>query len=693
MCGIAGIANLTGSTAIDPEIVRRMADAIVHRGPDEDGYFFCPGLAMANRRLSIVGLADGRQPMENEDRSVSVVFNGELFDYPQLRTDLVAKGHRLRTHCDTELIPHLWEEHGEGMLERLRGQFAIALWDERRRQLVLARDRFGICPLYWTRQKVAGDDVLLFASEIKALLASGLLAARPDPRGINHVFTFFALPGPVTCFAGVNCLLPGRYLKILLGSSGSGVERQGPVRVEEHVYWQIDFPDRGEEERHGFRRWGSNASSPLIDAYEAVMQRAVERRLRADVPVVSYLSGGVDSSVVVALACAQRRLDRREPIPTYTISVQDPSLNERSQATEVAQHLGTSQVVVDFSQQDVLNTYPDLIRAAEGPVIDTSCAALLMLARAVHGDGYKVALTGEGADEWLAGYSWYKIHRLLSCLDAIPGLQFSHPARRAYLRLTGAPKFPWDTVRKVEATIGGSNAWLNLYGLFGSQKFRFFSEAMWEQLADHNPYADLQLNLERARKWHPFNRSLYLGARVMLPGLLLASKGDRVAMNSSVETRYPFLDEDVFAFLAPLHPVWKMRGLRDKLIQRYLADRWLPHSVAWRRKGMFRAPLDAFHMDLPTFADQLLSPESLRKTGYFDEAAVAHWRSAFRNMPPRSNQRTMVEMGLVGVVATQLWHHTYIGGSLADLPAWKPPGSGVRNANLPERCNRAASPP
>jgi asparagine synthase (glutamine-hydrolysing) len=686
MCGIAGIASLGSSVAIDPEIVRRMAEAIFHRGPDEDGYFFRPGLAMANRRLSIVGLADGRQPMANEDRSVSVVFNGELFDYPEIRDELIAKGHRLRTHCDTELIPHLWEEYGEGMLERLRGQFAIALWDERRGQLILARDRFGICPLYWTRQKVGGGDVLLFASEIKALLASGLVPARPDPRGINHVFTFFALPGPLTCFAGVNCLLPGRYLKVFLGPRGSGVERQGAARVEEHIYWQIDFPDRGEEERHGFRRWGSNASSPLIDTYEAVMKRAVERRLRADVPVVSYLSGGVDSSVVVALACAQRRRDRKGPIPTYTISVQAPSLDERAEATEVAQHLGASQMVVDFRRQDVLNTYPELIRAAEAPVIDTSCAALMLLARAVHRDGYKVALTGEGADEWLAGYSWYKIHRLLGCLDAIPGLQLSQYARRAYLRLTNAPKFSWDAVRKVEAAVGGPNAWLNLYGLFGSQKLRFFSPGMWEQLADHNPYADLQLNLDRVRKWHPFNRSLYLGARVMLPGLLLASKGDRVAMNSSVETRYPFLDEDVFAFLARLHPVWKMRGLRDKLIQRYLAERWLPHSVAWRRKGMFRAPLDGFHLDVPSFADQLLSPDSLRRTGYFDHAAVAQWRSAFRRM--RGNQRTMVEMGLAGVVATQLWHHTYIDGSLADLPAWKPPAIGDRRSAIDAVPNR-----
>jgi asparagine synthase (glutamine-hydrolysing) len=654
MCGIAGIVNLSETSAIDPYIVRRMADAITHRGPDDDGFFFRPGLGMANRRLSIVGLADGKQPISNEDRTVSVVYNGELFDYPEVKARLQAKGHQFRTHCDTELIPHLYEDHGEAVFEKLRGQFAIALWDERKEQLLLARDRFGICPLYWTQQ----GDLLLFASEIKALLASGLVSAKADPRGINHVFTFFATPGPVTCFAGINCLLPGRYLKICDGA------------IEERVYWEIDFPDAGQEEMRDFSRFGSNANSPVIDEFEAVMKHAVERRLRADVPVVSYLSGGVDSSVVVALACAQRRSEGKGPIPTFTISVQDdPSLNEKSEAHEVARHVGCEEIVVDCGRQEVLDTYPELIRAAECPVIDTSCAALLMLARKVHQHGYKVALTGEGADEWMAGYPWYKIHRLLGMLDVIPGLPMSGLARRAYLKLTGAPKVAGDAIRKVQGAIGGDNAWLNIYGLFGSSKMRFFSASMWEQLGDHLAYADLKLNLDRAKKWHPLNRSLYLGARVMLPGLLLASKGDRVAMNSSVETRYPFLDEEVFAFLAKLHPNWKMRGLRDKLILRHLADRWVPRSIAWRRKAMFRAPLDGFHTTtLPTFVDQLLSPESLRKTGYFEANAVQHWRGAFK--AKRGNQRTMIEMGLVGVVATQLWHHTYLGGGLADLPAF-----------------------
>ncbi|MFO0970437.1 MAG: asparagine synthase (glutamine-hydrolyzing) [Gemmataceae bacterium] len=667
MCGIAGIVNLSGAAPADSDALRAMADAIYHRGPDEDGYFFGPGLALANRRLSIVGLADGQQPIHNEDRSVSVVFNGELFDYPEVREQLKGRGHVFRTHCDTELLPHLWEDHQEAMLPMLRGQFAFALYDERRRRLTLARDRFGICPLYWTRRQTPQGELFLFASEIKALLASGYVVPRPDPRGVNHAFTFFALPGAVTCFQGVNILLPGRYLTLDLGAS----------RVEEKVYWEIDFPDRGEEEWRDFRWLGSNAHARTVDEFEAILQKAVERRLRADVPVVSYLSGGVDSSVVVALACHQRVKEGKKPIPTFTVSVQDEGFNERSEAAQVAQHVGALEnFVVDCGRQEVLQTYPELIRAAEGPVIDTSCAALLMLARSVHAKGYKVALTGEGADEWLAGYPWYKVQKLLGMMDVIPGLPLSNVVRRAYLKLTGAPSYSRAAMRRVLDAVGGPNAWLNIYGMFSLSKLRFFSREMWAKLGDHLPYDDLKLNLDRARRWHRLNRSLYLGARVMLPGLLLASKGDRVAMNSSVETRYPFLDEDVFDFLAKLHPVWKMRGMRDKLILRYVADRWVPKNIAWRAKAMFRAPLDGFHTTrLPTFVDQLLSMESLKKTGYFDAALVHHWRDAFRAMRVGSNQRTMIEMGLVGVVATQLWHHTFIDGTLADLPHWTPPRS------------------
>jgi asparagine synthase (glutamine-hydrolysing) len=660
--------DLAGRRPAPAGALQAMAQALVHRGPDEDGFLVEPGLGLASRRLSIVGLADGRQPIANEDRTVHVVYNGELFDYPERKADLEAHGHRFRTHCDTELIPHLWEDHQEGMLERLRGQFALALWDQRRQRLVLARDRFGICPLYWTRQRSAGGDWLLFASEIKALLASGLVTAQPDPRGIHHIFTFFSLPGTVTCFQGVQLLLPGHYLDVQLGQPGQAAQ------VRERVFWEIDFPDCGQED---------HASSPKqqVDEFERLLVGAVERRLRADVPVVSYLSGGVDSSTVVALACHVRG----QPIPTFTIRIDDPELDETSEAAIVSRHVGADPIVVNCGAEEVLATYPRLVQAAEGPVIDTSCTALLLLAREVHAQGYKVAMTGEGADEWLAGYPWYKIHKLLGCLDVIPGLRLSQLARRAYLKAAGAPVFTREAIAQTLQAVGGPNPWLDIYGLVSLSKLRFFSRDLLATLADHCPYHDLQLNLDRARRWHPLNRGLYVGARVHLPGLLLNAKGDRVAMHSSVETRYPFLDEEVFAFLAQLPPRMKLRGFGDKHILRLLAERWLPRSIAWRRKAMFRAPFDSFYSEQPpAFVDQLLSEASLRKTGYFEPRAVAHWRQAFKTMRAGSKQRISVEMGLVGVVSTQLWHHTFIDGSLADLPSrtLKETAGGVREPSL-----------
>ncbi len=652
MCGIAGIVDLTGHNPVPSGAVRAMAAALFHRGPDEDGFLDRPEVCLASRRLSIVGLADGRQPIFNEDGTIGVVYNGELFDYPESRAELERRGHHFRTHTDTEIIPHRWEELQEAMFERLHGQFAVALWDATRRRLVVGRDRFGICPLYWTRQTRGGADWLLFASEIKGLLASGMVEPRVDPRGINHVFTFFSVPGPVTCFEGIEYLQPGHYLKVQLGSPGE------PARVSEHTYWEIDFPDRGDEV--------SGSKKQLVDEFESLMLKATDKRLRADVPVVSYLSGGVDSSTVVSLACHYRKA----PIPAFTIRIKDPLLDETTEAGVVAQHLGCRPVVVDFGSEEVLSSYPELICAAECPVVDTSCAALMMLAREVHRQGYKVALTGEGADEWLAGYPWYKVSKLLGFLDFIPGVSLSQLARRLFLRLTGTPRFPKDVLQRVTASVGGHNPWLDIYGLMSLNKLRFFSPELRETLKDHLPYADLKPNLDRIKRWHPLNRGFYFAGRIHLAGHLLNAKGDRVAMHSSVETRYPFLDEDVFAFLAQIHPRWKMRGFKDKYILRLLAERWLPKEIAWRGKAMFRAPFDSFHLDeAPAFVHQLLSEEALRKTGYFDADGVRHWRTAFKQMRPNSTLRISVEMGLAGVLATQLWHQTYLDDSLADLPS------------------------
>ncbi|MGA7393340.1 MAG: asparagine synthase (glutamine-hydrolyzing) [Terrimicrobiaceae bacterium] len=652
MCGIAGVLDLTGGRVVPEGVVEAMARALIHRGPDEEGYFRRRGVELASRRLSIVGLADGQQPVANEDRSVLVVFNGELFDYIEQKAGLEARGHRFVTHCDTEIIPHLWEESMEGMFARLRGQFAVALWDERRRKLVLGRDRFGICPLYWTRQ----GDWLLFGSEIKALLASGMVSAQPDLRGIDHIFTFSALPAPVTCFAGIQLLPPAHYLEISLGDT------QNPPAVRERAYWEMDFPDQGQEER------GENPDR-LVDDFERLLLKAIDMRLRADVPVGAYLSGGVDSSMIVAMACHVKG----PAINTYTIRVDDPELDELSAANLAARHIGTKPPVVqEFRAADALETYPRLIQAAEAPVIDTSCAALLQLAGRVHACGQKVVLTGEGADEWLIGYPWYKAAKLLEFLDVVPGLRLSDLARRAYLRLNRVPQFAREVRSRTERAIGGPNAWIDAYGILALSKLRFYAPPMREVLERANPWSELQLNVERAKRWHPLNRGIWVAARVNLAGHLLQAKGDRVAMHSSVEVRYPFLDEDVFAFLAKLHPRWKLRGFRDKHLLRLLAERWLPPAIFRRGKVIFRAPLDSFHIDPePAFVGQLLSEESLRRTGYFDVAAVRHWRRAFRQMRAGSLPRLSVEMGLAAVVATQLWHHLFIDGTLADLPTWE----------------------
>ena len=629
-----------------------MARALLHRGPDEEGFLVRPGLALASRRLSIVGLADGQQPVANEDRNVFVVFNGELFDYIEQQELLRKRGHKLITHCDTEIIPHLWEDHGEDTWEKLRGQFAVALWDERKHQLHLGRDRFGIAPLFWSRQ----GDWLLFASEIKGLLASGMVSPKADRRGIDHIFTFSAMPGPRTCFEGVQLLTPGHFLTVSpANANGSN------ARVEERPFWEMNFPDKGAEE------WGGDPKR-LVDEFEQVLLQAVEERLRADVPVGSYLSGGVDSSMILALACKLKG----PAINTYTVRVHEPDLDELDAATLSARHIGAKPPIVqDFRDEDAITTYPKLIAAAEVPVIDTSCAALLQLAGRVHSNDQKVVLTGEGADEWLVGYPWYKAAKLIGFLDLMPGLQLSDLARNAYLHFNKVPHFTNEWRQEVETCVGGPNAWIDAYGMLAISKLRFYSESMHEAIGNTNPWTELNFPVDRACRWDPLHRGVWIAARVLLAGHLLQAKGDRVAMHSSVEVRYPFLDEDVFDFLAKLHPRWRLRGFRDKHLLRLLAERWVPQSVARRHKVIFRAPLDSFHMDPePPFVRDLLSEESLRKTGYFDVTAVNRWRRDFRTLRAGSLPRISVEAGLTAVIATQLWHHLFLGGGLADLPQW-----------------------
>ena len=649
MCGITGAVDLTGDREFCLSSLLSMTAAIAHRGPDDEQVHIEPGVALGARRLSIIDLEGGRQPIANESSDVWVAFNGELFDYPDLRRDLTARGHHLATHCDTETWVHLYEDHGERIFEQARGQFAVSLWDRKTRTLYLARDRVGICPLFYTEQ----DGWLLWGSEIKTLLSSGLLDARPDPKGIDHFFQFFCAGTTRTCFEGVKSLPPGHYLKVHDG------------RVEVRRYWDLDFPDAGDERKEG--------PQTAAEELERLLRHATQRRLRGDVPVVSYISGGLDSTLVLGLSSQERG----EAVRSFTIGLDRAGPDERSQATESAELLGSPLSTVVMGRDQIAASYPELMRAAESPVLDTSCACMMRLAERVHQEGFKVALTGEGADEALAGYFWFKLHRLVGTGLLRP---FGRPgrtlARNFLLALIGGGKAhrpDWAGLRGVRT------AQQDTYELIGQTRETLYTPEMWKRLDGHSPFDDLDLTNDRFSRWHPLNQSLYVGYKVMLPGLLLYGKGDRVAMNSSVETRYPLLDEDVVDFCAGMNPNYKLRRLTDKWMLRRVAENVLPPAIARRPKTMFHATLAKAFLGpgRPEWVDQILSRESLEATGYFDPQAVTAIRRVQAVKPRNTPRRAAFDQGLTAVISTQLWHHIYCGGGLADLPVWSPPSNSI----------------
>jgi asparagine synthase (glutamine-hydrolysing) len=660
MCGIAGAIDLQGRREFPASTLLRMTGAIAHRGPDDEQFHIEPGVALGARRLSIVDLAGGRQPLANEDGSIWVTQNGEIFEYPELQAELVARGHRLSTRCDTELWVHLYEDMGERMFDKARGQFAVALWDRKGRNLILGRDRVGICPLYYT----LADGWLLWGSEIKALLASGMVDARPDPMGIDLFFHTFCAGTSRTFFEGIHSIAPGQFLRV----------RDG--RIESRTYWDLDFPDAGQERRLA-------DPTPLVDELEALMRQSVEKRLRGDVPVVSYISGGLDSTVVLGLSSRERG----SAVPSFTIGLDRAGPDERSNATESAAVLGSRLTTVTMNRRDIVAAYPELIRAAEGPVMDSSCACLMRLAAAVHGQGYKVVLTGEGADEALAGYAWFKTQMLRERLSGM-GLGFINPLVRN--AVIGSMHGDRSHVPPRLGIRGVRTAQQDVYDLMAQGRSFVYSPAMWRRLGDHSAFDDLGITNDRFNRWDPLNQSLYVGYKVMLAGLLLQAKGDRVSMNSSVEARYPLLDDDVIAFCASIAPEYKLRGRTDKWLLRQVAARTLPRQIANRPKTMFRASRSAAFLapDRPGWVDQLLSPESLRATGWFDPVGVARERAAQVRYPAFTPKRIIMDLSLTCVIATQLWHHTFLGGGLCELPVWEPGTSNRERERIPIHVGR-----
>ncbi len=645
MCGIAGAFDLTGRREFPEERLLLMTGAMAHRGPNDEYVHREPGVALGIRRLSVIDVANGRQPLSNEGGDIWVAFEGELYEYPEVREQLLARGHRLTTRCDTEAWVHLYEDLGEQVFTHARGQFGVSLWDRGRRTVYLARDRVGISPLFFAE----ADGWLLWASEIKSLLASGMIAPRPDVRGLDYFFNFYCAPTRRTAFEGISALPPGHFARV----------QDGKLTIRR--YWDLDFPDRGAE-----RRFGDDATAAA--ELEAVLRTAIRRRLCGEVPLGCYLSGGLDSAVVLGLSTQEKG----EPIPSFTVSLDrcGPA-DERGNAEESARLLGSPLTPVVVTRADLVNGFPDVVRGAENPVVDTSCVGSMLLARANRAAGNTVALTGEGADEALAGYVWYKWH-VLQYQGYRCGRVISQAPRDLALSwLIGGgkahrpPFFGTGGVRTAQQM-----AW----EFMGQSRESLYAPGMWQRLGDYCAYDDIPTP-DRITRWHPLNQSLYMGYKVMLPGLLTAAKGDRATRSSATEGRYPFLDEHVVEFCAGLCPRYKLRHWADKWLLRRVAARVLPPPIARRAKTMFRADMGrAFvGLDRPRWVDQLLSSESLRATGFFDHPAVQTACQVQRRKPRWSLRRFALDMGLMGVISTQLWHHQFCGGGLCELPTWSPP--------------------
>ncbi len=660
MCGIAGAFDLVGRRDFPRERLLQMMAAIAHRGPDDEGVHLEPGLALGSRRLAIIDLIGGSQPIANETGDVWVSFEGEWYDHAERRDELIARQHRFRTRCDTEIWVHAYEDFGEQVFTKARGQFSVALWDRKERKVLLARDRFGIGPLFYAQH----DGWLIWASEVKGILASGMIHAEPDRRGIDYTFNFFGQSNERTCFQGISQIAPGHCLRAKDG------------RVSARQYWDFDFPDYGEE-----RRFPS--AETATQELEQLLRVAVRRRLVGEVPIGCYLSGGLDSTMILGL-CTQ---EAGVPVPSFTVGLDRAGpTDERGKAARSAQLFGSPNTTVNVTEADIVNAYPGLIAAAEAPVIDTSAACMMYLAQANRMAGNKIALTGEGADEALAGYLWLKaptpsrlqerlnrpVEHLLRgvALSLLIGGSSAHrPGFRAMSGVRVAQQLSWEIIAQ--------------------SREELYSNGMWQSLGDWSAYGELKIPVERMKQWHPLNRAIYVAYKTLLPGMLLAGKGDRPIRAASTEGRYPFLDEQVVDFCAELAPQYKVRWFTDKWLLRQVAAKIAPHQIGSRRKQMFRATMSrAFLRDSrPAWVDQLLSRESLNATGYFDPAKVQRAREIQKHKSRYSMHRFSLDFGLIGVLSTQLWHHIFCGGGLADLDSWRPASSISRSRLLANSSN------
>ncbi len=644
MCGIAGIVDVEHGLAVPQrDALLRMTSALHHRGPDEFGIYRAAGVGLAHTRLSIIDLASGQQPLSNTDHTKWLVFNGEIFNYLELRGELTALGYQFRTRSDTEVIVHAYEAWGEAAFARMNGQWAIALWDERRRRLVLSRDRLGVRPLYLCRH----GDALYFASEVKAIFAANREIPRElAPPGIDQTLTFWSVVPPTSVFSGVEELRPG-FVRTYEGGT-----------MREEAYFRPRYPESPED---GFKGSLDDAVAAVAEALEKATSL---RMLRADVPVGSYLSGGLDSSLVAALG----RRFAGDRFHTFSLRFEDAEYDETEFQRLMIQRLESEHHEVTVSRRDIAEVFPEVVLHTERPLLRTGPAPMFLLSRLVRSQGIKVVLTGEGADEMFAGYDLFREGKVRRFWAKYPESRLRPRAlERLYPYLSRSPVSQQAMARKFFGRNLGAYREpgfahdLRWHG--ASALKRLLSSDFRAAIAGRDVQRELLSDLppEFAR-WAPLSQDQYLEVRTLLSGYLLSSQGDRMLMGNSVEGRFPFLDKDVVALADSLPASYKLRVLDEKHVLKRAARGLIAPEILERKKQPYRAPdaLSFVGSDRPSYVDELLSERALAEAGVFDPKPVLQLWGKCRERAAQGQFSNADNMALVAVLSTQLLHHQLV---------------------------------
>jgi asparagine synthase (glutamine-hydrolysing) len=630
--------NRPGKQAVAESDMRQMLAQLRHRGPDEFGILLDGETGLGSARLSIIDLSGGSQPITNEDETLWIVFNGEIFNYIELRAELEAQGHRFRTSSDTEVILHLFEEHGPACLDRMNGQFAIAIWDCQQRKLFLGRDRVGVRPLFYT---ALNDGTLLFASEIKSIFSDSRVARELKPEAVEEVFRFWApLPGH-SVFRGISELPPGHYL----------VADRDSVQIEQ--YWEPRFPERSPGRKQ------TPDLKETIEQFRELLIDSCRIRLRADVPVGAYLSGGLDSSTIASIV----RRYMTNKLVTFSIAFADEKYDESAFQKQMAAHLGTDHHVIRATHEDIGQAFPEVIWHTETPIMRTAPVPMFLLSRLVRQTGFKVVLTGEGADEFLAGYDIFKEAKVRRFWAEQPESK-RRPLllKKLYPDISGLGESNWEMLAAFfgEGLTDTASPWYSHAVRWRNNRrtCRFLNDHVVRN--DQSVFESMKGNLPDAfARWEPQARSQFIEISMFLSQYLLSSQGDRMGMANSIEGRFPFLDVRLMEYCNALDPRLKLHGLDEKFLLKQAAQPWLPDIIRQRPKRPYRAPVHRsfFNSAKMDYVGELLSPGALKESGLFKTGPV---EQLVRKIQSGSAVGETDDMALAGILSTQLTRELFV---------------------------------